>query len=301
MIALAILLALQAAPATAASVPLRGPVVETAERLRPGEFIWTPEVSPAGPMLMVVNLKTQRAIIYRNGIPIGISTVSTGRPGHHTPAGVYVVLQKQAEHYSNLYDAAPMPFMQRLTWDGVALHGGHLPGYPASHGCIRLPLAFARLLYATTKLGMMVIVTRMDLLPPMAMTDAEVLSNGDGETLHWNPERAATGPLSVVISSADGEARVIRNGREIGAARVQVSGAVTQPLAYVRQADGTWGRLSLSEAGLADLAMSVAVDPVFRQHVLKLATPGTTVIITPDPLRADLASAAALLDGVQEP
>ncbi|PUE89279.1 L,D-transpeptidase, partial [Xanthomonas hortorum pv. hederae] len=120
-------------------------------------------------------LTTQRATVYRNGIPIGITTVSSGRPGHETPPGVYTILQKEADHRSNLYNNAPMPFMQRLTWDGIALHGGALPGYPASHGCIRLPEAFARLLFAESRLGMMVVVTRLDTMPVMAATEAAPL------------------------------------------------------------------------------------------------------------------------------
>src|SRR5688500_3360987 len=144
---------------TEAPLPASGPTLESgsvtaaAERLKPGEFLWAPEVAPAGPVLPVVSLATQRAVIYRNGLPIGISTVSTGRPGYRTPTGVFTVLQRRVEHYSSLYDDAPMPYMQRLTWGGVALHGGNLPGYPASHGCIRLPQAFARLLYDVSHMG----------------------------------------------------------------------------------------------------------------------------------------------------
>jgi hypothetical protein len=91
--------------------------------------------------------------------------VSTGRTGYETPAGIYTVLEKRAEHYSNLYDDAAMPFMQRLTWSGIALHAGALPGYPASHGCIRLPMGFAETLFGRTKVGMRVIVVRDDIRP----------------------------------------------------------------------------------------------------------------------------------------
>ncbi|HEY0310082.1 MAG TPA: L,D-transpeptidase family protein, partial [Luteimonas sp.] len=125
--------------ALAADVPV--------DALRAGESTWTPQMAPSGPVLVVVSLPAQRAWVYRNGVRIGTSTVSTGRKGHETPVGVYTILQKAREHYSNLYDSAPMPFMQRLTWDGVALHAGHLPGYPASHGCIRLPPDFAERLF----------------------------------------------------------------------------------------------------------------------------------------------------------
>ena len=126
--------------------------------LEPGEFLWNPEVAPSGPVVVVVSLPEQRAHVYRNGLRIGVSTVSSGKPGHETPTGTYPILQKRVEHYSNLYDNAPMPYMQRLTWDGIALHAGRIPGHPASHGCIRLPREFAELLYDVTSHGTTVVV-----------------------------------------------------------------------------------------------------------------------------------------------
>jgi lipoprotein-anchoring transpeptidase ErfK/SrfK len=130
-----------------------GTVVGEAQTLRPGEFVWQPERATQGAVEIVVSLPLQRAYIYRSGTLIGITTVSTGREGHATPVGRFDILQKQREHYSNRYNNAPMPFMQRLTWDGIALHAGQIPGRPASHGCVRLPLAFARLLFTATEVG----------------------------------------------------------------------------------------------------------------------------------------------------
>src|SRR6202007_2366210 len=123
-----------------------------------GEFLWIGDAVTSGPVVMVVSISEQRAYVYRNGILIGAPTVSTGRPGHVTPTGVFTVLQKQKEHRSTIYSGAPMPYMQRLTWGGVALHAGHVPGYPASHGCIRLPPAFARRLYAVTGMASTAVV-----------------------------------------------------------------------------------------------------------------------------------------------
>lgn len=120
------------------------------KKLKPGQFLWYPEISPQGPVTVVVSLTEQRAYVYRNGIAIGVATVSTGKRGKETPTGVFTILQKKVEYHSDLYDSAPMPYMQRLTWDGIALHAGNLPGYPASHGCIRLPMAFAKKLYEVT-------------------------------------------------------------------------------------------------------------------------------------------------------
>jgi hypothetical protein len=115
--------------------------------LKQGEFIWIGDVARSGPLLMVVSLDEQRAYVYRNGVLTGVTTVSTGKKGHETPTGVFTILQKNKDHFSNIYDNAPMPYMQRLTWGGIALHAGGLPGYPASHGCIRLPSEFARQLF----------------------------------------------------------------------------------------------------------------------------------------------------------
>jgi lipoprotein-anchoring transpeptidase ErfK/SrfK len=131
------------------------PVSPTADvvTLDPGDFVWRPQASQEGPVEIVVSLPLQLAYVYRGGTLIGATTVSTGKPGHETPTGSFEILQKRREHYSNLYDNAPMPFMQRLTWDGIALHAGQIPGQPASHGCVRLPMAFARHLFGVTQLG----------------------------------------------------------------------------------------------------------------------------------------------------
>jgi len=126
--------------------------------LQPGEYSWTPERAPDGQVVIVVSLPEQRAHVYRNGVRIGVSTVSTGMEGHPTPTGTFEILQKKVMNHSNLYNNAPMPFMQRLTWDGIALHAGKIPGYAASHGCIRLPLGFAEKLYAETERGGLVVV-----------------------------------------------------------------------------------------------------------------------------------------------
>jgi L,D-transpeptidase catalytic domain len=117
------------------------------------------------PILAVVAIKEQRITIYDADGPILRAPVSSGRTEYETPVGVFSVLQKEAEHYSNRYDDASMPFMERITWSGIALHAGALPGYPASHGCIRLPHEFAERLFGLTKLGMRVVIGREDVAP----------------------------------------------------------------------------------------------------------------------------------------
>jgi lipoprotein-anchoring transpeptidase ErfK/SrfK len=133
-------------------------VVEKAARLRPGQYIWEAKGRSTGPLFLVIDLSTQRATLYRNGVVIGASTVSTGRKGRETPTGVFTILQKKVVHRSRTYDDAPMPYMQRLTWKGVALHAGRVPGYRTSHGCIRLPRGFARQLYGVTRIGTPVMI-----------------------------------------------------------------------------------------------------------------------------------------------
>ena len=110
----------------------------------------TPQEALQEGVLIVVSIPSQKMFVFRRGELWDTSAVSTGKRGHETPTGVFPILQKKVEHRSNLYDDAPMPYMQRLTWDGVALHAGRVPGYPASHGCIRLPKAFAKRLYEIT-------------------------------------------------------------------------------------------------------------------------------------------------------
>jgi L,D-transpeptidase catalytic domain len=119
----------------------------------------------SGPLVAVVSLREQRVTVYDSHGQVARSPVSTGQSGHETPAGIFSVIGKEVEHYSNLYNDASMPYMQRITWSGVALHAGNLPGYAASHGCIRLPYDFSKRLFSMTKMGTRVIVARNDVSP----------------------------------------------------------------------------------------------------------------------------------------
>lgn len=209
--------------------------------LKPGQYLWHPEIAPAGPLVLVVSLDEQRAYAYRNGIAIGVSTISSGKPGKDTPTGVFTILQKSKDHRSNLYNAAPMPYMQRLTWDGIALHGGSLPGYPASHGCVRLPKAFAEKLFAVTQRGDTVVVAggkasaaavvHPAMLAPVAAGGAptgpaeaavgnEAAENATGTDWSWDDASAPDGPVSVLVSLREHRVFVLRNGIGIGEARL---------------------------------------------------------------------------------
>ncbi len=108
---------------------------------------------------IVVSKSDQSLALYENGEIVATSKVSTGKAGHETPSGIFSILEKRKYHESNIYSAAPMPFMQRLTWSGIALHEGKVPNYPASHGCVRLPSKFAQSLFGETRYGVHVIIT----------------------------------------------------------------------------------------------------------------------------------------------
>jgi lipoprotein-anchoring transpeptidase ErfK/SrfK len=128
-----------------------------------------------GQLSIIVSIDKQHLTLYSDGIPIAHSRVSTGQPGHSTPTGVFSVIQKDRWHHSNLYGDAPMFYMQRITWSGVAMHQGIVPNYPASHGCIRLPEAFAKQLWGITRLGVRVIVARSE-VTPVAISHAKLFT-----------------------------------------------------------------------------------------------------------------------------
>lgn len=137
-----------------------------AESLKPGQFVWQPERAESGPVEMVVSLADQRAYVYRAGTLIGVSTISSGKKGNDSPLGAFTILEKKVHHRSNRYNDAPMPYMQRLNWYGIALHAGEIPGYPASHGCVRLPTKFAKLLYDVTQVGTRVVLMDLPVVEP---------------------------------------------------------------------------------------------------------------------------------------
>jgi hypothetical protein len=298
--------------------PRSSPVDRPAAQLKPGEWIWAGRTAAPGPLAMIVSLTEQRAYVYRNGLLIAASTISTGRAGHETPTGVFTVLQKDKNHHSNLYDSAPMPYQQRLTWDGVALHAGGLPGYPESHGCVHLPTEFARRLFEATNLGMTVVVSKegsqpVSVVHPRAISpidlhtgmESDIPPLASGETYRWHPESSPAGPVSLVLSVADGNVIVYRNGIEIGRARIAVKDPLQGTHAYivaqgymageVPQVPGThmpnWITIGIPghdadagrpvDAGLVD---RVAAPSAFMAQVLPLLTPGTVLLATDQPI-----------------
>ena len=141
--------------------------------------------APGTPVLAVVAIKEQWITVYDADGPILRAPISSGQTGLETPVGVFSILQKEAEHYSNRYDDASMPFMERITWSGIALHAGALPGHPASHGCIRLPYGFAERLFGLTKLGMRVVSARDDVAPVPVSHPALLRSKLDISEVHY--------------------------------------------------------------------------------------------------------------------
>lgn len=189
--------------------------------LRPGQFLWDETDSGTGPVAIMVSIDRQHLYVYRDGALIGVSTVSTGKPGKDTPLGEFRILQKNVHHRSNIYSNAPMPYMQRLTWDGIAIHGGQLPGYPASHGCIRVPLAFAKNLFAATDMGGVVSVSDGQ-SGPFLRIEVDVASLSGDVTPAWDGRarnvqfaaKAASSPSEPVAVMPKAKAAVASAPRE---------------------------------------------------------------------------------------
>jgi hypothetical protein len=277
------------------------PVDGAIQQLKPGEYLWAPGIAPEGPVTLIISLTSQRAFVYRNGLPIGVSTISSGRPGFETPTGIFTILQKDVDHKSNIYEDAPMPFMQRLTWDGIALHAGNLPGYPDSHGCVRLPVAFARLLYGVTRLGLTVVITNDADAPEISASPSVLTAPDDGralpESYRWQPERSPSGPVSIILSGRDRRIVVLRNGVEIGSASVEIDGPVVATEAFTLRAIGPdgihWLRLPLPGGKpSADLELTpaerarVRLPEGFRLLLDAILAPGATLLVTRDSLRS---------------
>ena len=275
-------------------------------QFKPGDYVWHPEVSPAGPVVVLVSLPDQVMYVYRNGVRIGRSTVSTGTAGHRTPTGVFTVLQKKVDHESSIYKGAKMPNMQRLTWTGIAMHAGQLPGYPASHGCVRLPEDFAAKLYTVTKLGTTVIIADNKSSPVNTTKPGLLFSGTTTQTgpmptgFAWTPEKAPNGPVSIIVSTADRTGYVYRNGVEIGRAAIggidRLSGTHIYAALGTVGTDGKRNWISTASVGgrapnLKDLANRASISPDFLADVRAVIAPGTTLVITDAPVSARTRSA----------
>jgi hypothetical protein len=301
-VVLLVVLLFATAPFARAAGHTEGRAVQPFTReFKPGDFVWHPELSPAGPVVIIVSLPEQRMYVYRNGVRIGRSTISTGTKRHKTPTGMFTILQKKVRHESNIYKGAQMPHMQRLTWTGIAMHAGHLPGFPASHGCVRLPVDFAEKLYSVTRNGTSVIITDDKFSPGETAEPGRLLSGETGTPsaptlaagqFEWHPEKAPTGPLSIILSTLDQQAYVYRNGIEIGRAAMLTTGLGQGLGSHVYSALDKFdsnGRLewivTASFGGvrtpeIRQLANNVNIAPEFLEHARAAVSPGTTLIVT---------------------
>ena len=299
--------------------------------LKAGEYRWWPELAPEGPVAMVVSLPEQRVSVYRNGVRIGVSTISSGKAGFETRTGVFPIIERERDHHSNLYDDAPMPFMLRLTYSGTALHAGKLPGYPASHGCIRLPAAFAEKLFDASRRGTVVVVADAASQPPEVVspewltpidtaTGAAIEVPAETAAEDWAPERAPEGPLTVVLSTRDHRLVALRNGIEIGHADAEITGApVAGTQLYSLQAVAGEGADSTAGTDLPDppptlrwqgIAMpgkppaagagqlplrggQIRVSDSFAQQLQAVLPTDATLVITDEALRHTRAPAPA--------
>jgi len=304
-LAITLALSLAAAPAFASGSKVSSPLAlaKQADKLKPGDWVWAGNIAPHGPVLVYVELDRQLATVYRNGVRIAVSTVSSGKVGFATPGGVFTILEKDIDHRSITYDNAPMPYQQRLTWKGVAMHAGNLPGYPASHGCIRLPLEFSKLLFKTTTMGGTVVIANSKADPykrPPAGVLAPHAAGGksiartpllNSEAYRWNPDAAPTGPVSIIISTGDQLVVVLRNGTEIGRARAVVAQQESESQVLTLAKD-TRGRNEWIQVGVNNLKAEDAAI-VSTQGVERMQLPepfvarmrgamgaGTTVLIT---------------------
>jgi L,D-transpeptidase catalytic domain len=283
--------------------------IATIKALKQGEFIWRPELSPAGPVVVVVSLPHQLVHVYRNGLAIGVSTCSTGAPGHTTPTGVFTILQKRQEHYSSTYNNAPMPNMQRLTWRGIALHAGHLPGYPASKGCIRLPMEFSKLVFSITGLGTSVIIADQTSAHNMVVQPGLILPGAAADDARKANTKAAQAPPRTAGKSQDSFASILVSGAD-RKAYLLVDGAIkfqtpikvvdeTQPLGTHLYSligpspDGhslKWNSFDIGASPESSTTVDVWSDPVLGRieyldgagvkQVGETLRSGTTMVIT---------------------
>ena len=276
-------------------------LAKEADKLKPGQWVWKPEIARNGPILVYVDLTRQLATVYRNGVRIGVSTISSGRPGYETPTGVFTILEKNKEHVSHKYNDAPMPYQERLTWGGVALHAGGLPGYPESHGCVHLPLAFSRILFDAMPMGGTVVIAGGHedpvkrpaagvLAPALAGVTAPAATPlTPAGTYTWNPGASPGGPVSIIISTGDQQVVVLRNGVEIGRAHADVQQQTTesQVMTFAGGKDKQWIQVGVSDltGNPAEIISTERVEQMhlpaaFVANMRSIIAPGTTVLVT---------------------
>lgn len=260
-------------------------------------FTWNPELSESGPVVVSVNLKAQTAAVYRGGILIGSCLVSSGRPGLDTPTGVFHILEKDADHHSSKYNNASMPYTERLTWGGVALHAGGLPGYPSSHGCIHLPYKFSQKLFGITNVGTTVIVSNGEVPQSVSHGHRIEFAEGGQSNIDWRPHDSDDGPVAIMFSSHDNRLLVVRNGVVVGEGEAKEKAFAEKPhgtYTYIcngweKGKDGVayphWHQVSGPNGSHELKAFShLHTDPRLKHAVDAVLKPGATLVITNEPM-----------------
>lgn len=269
----------------------------------------TPNISRA--VLAVVSIKDQRITLYdADGVALR-SHVSSGQIGLETPSGVYSVLQKEVEHYSNVYDDAAMPFMQRITWSGIALHAGVLPGYPASHGCVRMAYQFAQRIFPLTRLGMRVVITPDDFapvsvshtqLPQPSLPSAAVATSAS----YSKSPVAAQGnnPFQPDVRDWPARQTQLESLRALAAAKAIEADTATAKAADLKRAfDKKSASQAVARKALrsATLYKRAADDQLFRaSHNLAVASTPRSTLKEQDAKEKALAASRAASDAVSE-
>ena len=210
------------------------------------------------PVLAIVSLSDQRISIYDAHGKLLDAPVSTGSTGYETPAGIFTIVQKKETHHSNLYEDGQMPFMQRITWTGIALHAGALPGRPASHGCIRLPMAFAEQLFGQTDMGMRVLIVRDDMRPSDIAHPALFKSSPVSRDLAQPALRSASlGASAPELNVEPGSAKHLDILKSMAAAKAAELDATTRS---ERDARGAATRVSSEAAAAARVLRGVEAN-----------------------------------------
>jgi len=257
--------------ATRSAVPAQSRKSEPQKDIGFGEL-------PQGPLQIFVSIDKQRVALFANGERVAEGPVSTGIPGHPTPLGVFSIIQKNRHHRSNIYAGAPMPYMQRVTWSGIALHEGALPGRPASHGCIRLSNEFARKLWPTTRLGARVIIARGE-LAPTDFTHAKLFAPRP------KPAGEPVVQLDRPIRLAQNESTTATDASPADA-EVTPAAAAERPAEAVKPAEAVEGAGKLVAEDFADIAAKPAEAIQTAEPADERPVDATGTVAAPQPAAA---------------
>jgi len=270
-----------------------------------GDYVWTPEVSVSGPVVLVVSIPEQTMFVYRNGVPVGHSAVHTGEKGHPTPTGVFTILQKHEDRAALNSKGSKASALHHVVWSGAAVQAEHLAGYPASRGLVQVPEGFAAQLDLVTSNSTTILVTDQMQGSGETATPGLLLGGKTGEGssrplpasgFDWHPQKSPTGPVAIIFSAPDSTAYVYRKGVLIGRSRfvLDQSEHIRGSHAYQAldgvDAEGRRNWLATTSLGggaapdVKALAEHTAIPAEFLEKVRAIIVPGTTLIISDLPV-----------------